>query len=287
MKGVMVSNGFLRGDKFSQPARMLTDAAAAMGIGLRTLSNSDMVFGIGDEDACRGIIGDADFVLFWDKDVRLASNLELCGLKVFNGSECIRVCDDKSETHLRLAGAGVPTIPTTVCPLSFSGYDDLGFLDGAADRIGFPMVVKDCFGSFGEQVRLVRNMEELVAAVSGPFVPRILQRYIETGATDIRAEVVGGEVAACVSRHGPEGDFRSNCTIGGRMERFDAPSDVRELAVSAAEAVGADFCGVDIMIDGDSPVVCEVNSNAHIMNLLNCTGRDVSYDILKHIAGRI
>lgn len=287
MKGIMISNGFLRGEKFAQPARMLSDAAAAMGIGLRTMSNSDLVFGIGDSEACRRIIGDADFILFWDKDVRLASNLELCGLNVFNNSECIRICDDKSETHLRLARAGVPMIPTTVCPLSFSGYDDLGFLADAAERIGFPMVVKDCFGSFGEQVRLARDMAELEASVSGPFVPRILQRYIEASATDIRAEVVGGEMVACVSRRGPEGDFRSNCTIGGTMEEFDAPSDIRDLAVSAAEAVGADFCGVDIIMDGDEPLVCEVNSNAHIMNLLNCTGHDVSYDILRHIRERL
>ena len=58
---------------------------------------------------------------------------------------------------------------------------------------------------------------------------------------------------------------------------------VRFTPQAAAEAVGADFCGVDVIRTGDGPLVCEVNSNAHIRNLYECTGRDVSYDILRHI----
>ena len=57
-----------------------------------------------------------------------------------------------------------------------------------------------------------------------------------------------------------------------------------DLAIAAAEATGADFCGVDVILTEDGPVVCEVNSNAHMKNLRGCTGRDVSYDILSHIA---
>ena len=67
------------------------------------------------------------------------------------------------------------------------------------------------------------------------------------------------------------------------MERYEPTPEEMELALRAAEAVGADFCGVDVIVSDDGPVVCEVNSNAHIRNLYECTGRDVSYDILLHI----
>lgn len=283
MKGAFVSNGFMRSEKFSQPADMVCAAAERMGIGMVRTTNDRLAVPVGCREAAERIIGDADFVLFWDKDVRLAKNLELCGYPVFNSSECIRICDDKSLTHMALASAGVRSIPTVSLPLAFSPYTDFGFVEALEDAFGYPMVIKDCYGSFGEQVHLAKDRDSLVSLLSGPYVPRIAQRYIETGATDIRAEVIGGNVAEAVIRHGPEGDFRSNCTIGGRMELCKISEECAELAIRAAEAVGADFCGVDILMMDGSPAVCEVNSNAHIKNLADCTGHDVSQDILEHI----
>ncbi len=283
MKGAFVSNGFMRSKKLSQPADMVCAAAERMGIGMLRTTNDRLAAPIGGRREAEKALGDVDFIIFWDKDVRLAGNLELCGYPVFNSSECIRICDDKSLTHMALASAGARSIPTVSLPLSFGPYTDFGFVEGLERSLGYPMVVKDCFGSFGEQVRLVRDRDSLMALLSGPYVPRIAQKYIETGATDIRAEVIGGRVAEAVVRHGPEGDFRSNCTIGGRMEPCKLSDECAELAVKAAEAVGADFCGVDILMTDGAPAVCEVNSNAHIRNLADCTGHDVSEDILRHI----
>ena len=287
MKGAFVSNGFMRSEKFSQPADMVCAAAERMGIGMVRTSNDRLAVPIGDCKAVEKAIGDADFVVFWDKDVRLAENLELCGYPVFNSSECIRICDDKSLTHMALASEGVRSIPTVPLPLAFSPYTGFGFAEGLEDALGYPMVLKDCYGSFGEQVHLVRDRDSLMESLSGPYVPRIAQKYIETGATDIRAEVIGGKVVEAVIRHGPEGDFRSNCTIGGRMEPCKISEECAELAIRAAEAVGADFCGVDILMMDGSPAVCEVNSNAHIKNLAECTGHDVSQDILEHIVSSL
>ena len=253
MRGVFVSNAYLRGEKFSEPGRMLSAAAEELDVTLDLVTNADLRIPIGDRVAAERALGDADFVLFWDKDVRLAANLEVCGFPVFNSAQCISVCDDKCLTHLVLANEGVPSIDTVSCPMSFSEYDDLSFLESAADTLGFPMVVKDCFGSFGQQVHLARDMDSLEGMFAGPYRPRILQRYIECSGSDIRLEVVGDDVVEAVRRHG------------------------------AADAVGADFCGVDVIVSEDGPVVCEVNSNAHIRNLYECTGRDVSYDILLHI----
>ena len=284
MKGAVVTNGFLPRGKHDEPAEMLIRAADAMDIGLTRLMNTDLTVPLGDGDALARSLGDVDFVVFWDKDVRLAADIELCGHRVFNPSDCIRMCDDKCLTHLALISAGVPTPRTVSCPMTFDniGYGDLSFLEGAVDALGFPMVVKDCFGSFGQQVHLVHSMDEL-ASLFTDARPRILQEYIECGATDIRVEVVGGRAVEAVERRGPPGDFRSNATIGGTMHRYVLTDEESELAVSAAEAVGADFAGVDIIRTSDGPVVCEVNSNAHIRNMLDCTGHDVSVDILEHI----
>ena len=276
-------NGFLKGGKFGEPAEMMSAAADRLGIGLDIVTNDRLPLMVDTSERM-----DTDFVLFWDKDVRAAMLLEKAGSPVFNSSECIRICDDKSLTHIALSKNNVPSIPTMISPMTFDGigYTDLSFLDGAEDSFGYPMVVKDCFGSFGQQVHLAHDRMELESLFSDAR-PRIVQRYVECGSSDLRLEVVGGKVVASVSRKGAEGDFRANTTIGGKMSIHEPTDEEMELAIRASEAVGADFCGVDILYMDGEPVVCEVNSNAHMRNLLNCTGIDVSDMILEHIMGRL
>jgi ribosomal protein S6--L-glutamate ligase/gamma-F420-2:alpha-L-glutamate ligase len=148
--------------------------------------------------------------------------------------------------------------------------------------LSYPLVAKDCFGSFGQQVRLVNDDEELMNE-GREGIPKIFQEYIECNGQDIRVEVVGGKAVATVKRKAAEGDFRANASNGGTMTAYLPDEEEERLAIAAAEALQADFAGVDLLLSKDGPVVCEVNSNAHIKNLRNATGRDVSLDILDHI----
>ena len=125
MKGAVIINGYLDGISFREPADMLVAAGARQDIPIEVHTNRDLVAPIGDADALLERIGDVDFILFWDKDVRLAKNLEVCGYPVINCSEAIRICDDKSLTHLVLADYGIPSIRTIPCPMSFGRpYED-------------------------------------------------------------------------------------------------------------------------------------------------------------------
>ena len=283
MKGAVIINGYLDGISFREPADMLVAAGARQDIPIEVHTNRDLVAPIGDADALSERIGDVDFILFWDKDVRLAKNLEVCGYPVINCSEAIRICDDKSLTHLVLADYGIPSIRTIPCPMSFGhSYEDSAKL--IADQIGFPMVVKDCFGSFGEQVRLVKDMDGLLRE-SMDGTPKIFQEFIDCGCKDIRIEVIGERAVTAVTRTAPAGDFRANASNGGTMERYTPTQEESQLAVDAAAAVQADFAGVDILQTKDGPVVCEVNSNAHIKNLLNATSIDVSDLMIGYVKG--
>ena len=69
------------------------------------------------------------------------------------------------------------------------------------------------------------------------------------------------------------------------MDRYTPTEEESQLAVEAAAAVQADFAGVDILRTKNGPVVCEVNSNAHIKNLLNATGIDVSDLMIGYVKG--
>ena len=274
MKGAVVINGYLDGISFREPADMMVAAGARQGIPIEVFTNSDLIAPIGDTDSLAKKLGDVDFIVFWDKDIRLAKNLEVCGYPVINCSEAIRICDDKSLTHLILAEYGIPSIRTIASPMAFGNpFEDTA--EEIAEQIGFPMVVKDCFGSFGQQVRLINDIEGLRNETVDP-TPKIFQEYIECGGKDIRIEVIGERAVAAVTRTAKEGDFRANASNGGTMERYSPTGEESQLAIEAAAAVQADFAGVDILQTANGPVVCEVNSNAHIKNLLNATGVDVS-----------
>jgi len=161
MRGAVVINGHLSTGSFREPADTIVQAGSRADIPMEVFHNTELTVPIGDEEAFRKKLGDCDFIVFWDKDVKLAKNLEVCGYPVFNCSECIRVCDDKSLTHLTLADYGIPSIRTLASPMTFG--QPLGdWVRTAEDIIGYPMVVKDCFGSFGEQVRLIVDETDLM-----------------------------------------------------------------------------------------------------------------------------
>lgn len=281
MRGAVVINGYLNSGSFREPADMMVEAGKRHGVPFDIFCNTDLSVRIGDADALGDILGDVDFIVFWDKDVKVAKNLEICGYPVINCSECIRICDDKALTHLTLAEYGIPSIETVMSPMSFGNpYDD--WVSRPKAQFGYPMVVKDCVGSFGEQVRLVKDDSDLVSEMKDGGA-KIFQPYVECGSEDLRLQVVGDRVVASVRRVAADGDFRANSSHGGTMVKYYPSEEERDLAVEAAAALQADFAGVDIIRGDDGPMVCEVNSNAHITNLKNATGIDVSDSILEYI----
>lgn len=57
-----------------------------------------------------------------------------------------------------------------------------------------------------------------------------------------------------------------------------------KIALDACKALGLTFGGVDILQGG---ILCEVNSNAHIINIMNCTGVDIAPLIFEEIKSRL
>lgn len=233
-----------------------------------------------------------DFVLFWDKDIRLALHLEQLGYPVFNSSKAIGICDDKSLTHLALMKAGIKMPRTIVAPMTYPnvGFTNLTFLEEVAERIGFPMVIKECFGSFGQQVYLAKDLEELkVKVIQLGAKPILFQEYIASSfGKDLRLQVVGKEVIASMYRYSENGDFRANLTIGGKMKAYTPTKEQCELALRSCEIIGLDFAGVDLLFgENEEPIVCEVNSNAHFKNIYDCTGVNVADAIISYIKQKI
>ena len=151
--------------------------------------------------------------------------------------------------------------------------------------MGYPLIVKECFGSFGMQVYWCRDeaaLTERVRSLGG--APFLFQKPVmESLGRDVRVNVVGDRAVAAMLRHSESGDFRSNLTIGGSMEPHALTRAEEALAVRAVQALGLDFAGVDLLFGRDGPLLCEVNSNAHFATTLQCTGVNMAEEILRHI----
>lgn len=280
MKGLLVVNGFIKSQKFLQLYTFFENGAKKLGIQLQRTTT--------DALCCKsdGQLAEinADFILFWDKDVFLAYRLENAGHKVFNGAKAIALCDSKILTCLALKGK-VPMPPTLFAPKTFEGvgYPDTGFVSRAAKELGLPLVIKQAYGSFGQQVYLaksVREAQNVVTRFAGKDM--LFQRYEECGGSDIRINVVGGKVINALRRQS-NGDFRSNVTLGGSMTEVEPTPEQKRIALTATETLGLHFAGVDILPAPEGDVLCEVNSNMHFKSTFDCTGTDLSQIILQHV----
>lgn len=281
MKGYLVVNHFLRTEKFEELYKFLVEAASKLDMELAVKTNVELMSGMGSGV---GKEQDVDFILFWDKDIKLARLLETRGYPVLNSADAIGVCDDKALTHIALERAGIPMPRTWFSPMTYEniGYTDISFLERVESSLGYPMVVKECCGSFGQQVYLCQNRND-VQKYLGRNV--IFQEYISSSfGRDIRLQVVGNKVVTAMYRYSGNGDFRANISNGGKMKPYQWTKEQEELALKSIKAIGLDFAGVDFLFgEGEEPVVCEVNSNAHFKHIYDCTGVNTADFIMKYI----
>lgn len=288
MKGWLVVNSFIDSAKFNGLYELLQEAAKKQNVELKLLKGSQLIDIIGAPKQKSAL---PEFAIFWDKDVMLARELENAGVRLFNSADAIEACDNKAITYQRLARAGVKIPKTIIAPKTFEGlgYTDLGFLKTAIEKLGLPLVIKEVYGSFGQQVYLAATEDEAVAVIQKIcHKDFVLQEFIATSrGKDVRINVVGQQVTASMLRYN-DNDFRSNISNGGNMKPYTPSTEQEALALAAAKALGLDFAGVDVMFGQDNePIICEVNSNPQFKSTLKCTGVNLADNIIKHIISEL
>ncbi len=175
-------------------------------------------------------------------------------------AEAIRAMGDKAAARTRMAQAGVPVVP------GYQGDDGPTAFRAAAERIGYPVLVKASAGGGGKGMRVVHRPEELDEAVAAARReaehafgdPRlILEKYIP------RAHHVEFQVLA--DAHGQVVHlFERECSVQRRYQKIieETPSpllddDLRhrmgQAAVAAARAVGYVNAGtVEFIVDPET-----------------------------------
>ena len=165
-------------------------------------------------------------------------------------------------------------------------------LDAAFEQLGEPpFVVKVLQGTQGSGVLLAEDTRQAVSMAETLLDadrPVLLQRFIaESRGKDVRAVVVGDRVVSSVRRVNETGEFRSNVHRGAEAEPIAIDPAYAEVAVRAAQALGLEVAGVDMLEANEGPVVMEVNSSPGVHGMEDSTGDDIAGAIADHVEARV
>lgn len=197
-------------------------------------------------------------------------------------SKTFSIVHDKLLTHLELESDKIP-MPTTYISSTPKAAKEL------LKNVNYPIIMKIPHGTQGKGVMFADSFAaatSILDTLDSLKQPFLIQEYIETGGTDLRAFIVGDEVVACMKRIAGGEDKRSNLHAGGTSEQIVPDFKIKKIALSTAKALGADICGVDILEGVKSPLVIEANLSPGLQGITNATGIDVADKIAKFLAKR-
>ncbi len=162
----------------------------------------------------------------------------------------------------------------------------------AIDRVGgAPVVIKLIEGTQGIGVLLadtVNAAESIIELLQSQKQNVLIQKFVaESKGKDIRAFVVGGRVVAAMRRVAQGQEFRSNVHRGGVAEPVDLPQEYIDTAVRAAQILGLEIAGVDMLEGKNGPQVMEVNSSPGLEGIETATGLDVAGAVVEYIAAQV
>jgi RimK family alpha-L-glutamate ligase len=204
--------------------------------------------------------------------------LENAGVRVVNPPAAIERTVDKYYTSTLLEDAGLPT-PRTIVAEQFSDAVD------AFQELGGDVVVKPIFGSEGRGMARVSDPDTAYRVFRALELGRYiyyLQEFIPHHKEDIRVFVIGGEAVAAMVRRGET--WRTNVARGAAAGALTLDDELRELSTRAADALGADYAGVDILPAEDRHyTVIEVNGIPGWQGLAEATGIDVAEHLVAYV----
>ncbi|MCE5234233.1 MAG: 30S ribosomal protein S6--L-glutamate ligase [Mizugakiibacter sp.] len=210
---------------------------------------------------------------------------ELMGVYTPNGSDAILRARDKLRCLQLLAGEGLG-MPTTVFGDNPDDTADLLAMLGEP-----PHVIKLNEGAQGQGVVLAEKRsasQSVIEAFRGMYANFLVQEFIrEANGRDLRCFVVGGKVVAAMQREASPGDFRSNLHRGGSGTRVRLSAAERAIALRAAEVLGLEVAGVDLLRSARGPLVLEVNASPGLEGIEAVTGVDVAGAIVAYLERRV
>ncbi len=296
MTGWIIYNGTLNVPKIKKLVDTLVEEGKKLNIKLEAIKNTEIIPMYSNEGKAELVylkeLEEPKFIIFWDKDVLLASHLEKMGYKVFNSSKAIKYCDHKGLMHLVLSNNNIKMPKTILSPMIFDySLNNEDYLIKCYETLGESVIIKESMGSFGMQVYLINNRQEFINKVTElnkNNIDFIIQENIKSSfGRDIRVNIIGNKVIGAMLRES-EVDFRANISQGGKGRLIELTKAQEEIALKAHKVLGLDFSGVDLLFgENDEPLLCEVNSNLNFLSFEEIWGKSFGKKILEYILGEI
>lgn len=256
----------------------LADCGLAVGDAQPLPTMPGFEHGMPDGVFVRGISGGTLEEIILRLDV--LHGLQLMGIPVYNSGRAIERSVDKGMTSLLLCMAGVRTPPAWVV----SRPDLAREIVCRESAAGHRLVIKPLFGSQGKGVVRIDGADQLPdpAAYNGVYY---IQRYIADRSHDWRVFVINGRAVAAMKRHG--GGWIHNVAQGAHCSTERADGELAAIAEAAVAALGMDYAGVDLMLDGTGAFsVLEVNGIPAWKGLQETTETDVAQALVDDFCAR-
>lgn len=212
------------------------------------------------------------------KALYLARLFESEGVPTVNPFGLILEAGDKLFASLKLSKR-VP-VPEWRAALSEKGAKEV------AGELGYPLVTKPVFGSWGRLLAKVNDEDALEAVLEhrkwmkNPLYGiHYLQEFVEKPGRDIRSYVIGGEFVTAIYRYSDH--WITNTARGGRAEPCE-DEEVKELSLKAWEAFGEGALAIDIFESEKGLLVNEVNPNMEFKNAARVTGVDIARKLVEY-----
>jgi ribosomal protein S6--L-glutamate ligase len=194
-------------------------------------------------------------------------------------ADCYTTVHNKLLTHLALEQHHIPMPKTYISSSNETAKDVL-------KKVNYPIVMKFPEGTQGKGVMFADSSSSaasLLDALGALNQPFIIQEYVETGGSDIRALVVGEKVVAAMQRKSQTEDKRANIHAGGKGEKIDLSRQAMNLALDTAKALGADICGVDILEGPTGPLVIEANVSPGLQGIQKVSTINIADQIAHYL----
>jgi RimK family alpha-L-glutamate ligase len=200
------------------------------------------------------------------------------GVRVVNSPVAIERTVDKFLASALLARAGVPTPRTVACERA----EDAA---AAFAQLGGDVIVKPLFGSMGFGMARLEDpdvADRVFRALEIERAVYYLQETLAHDGEDVRAFVVGGRVLGAIARVGD--GWRANLARGAQARAARLTAEQERLCLRAAEVVGTDYAGVDLLRAADGrDHVLEVNGIPGWQGFERATGVDAAAALAGHV----
>ena len=313
-QGWLIVNEYLDTEKFLEIRKLFLSGTEKKNVKLTVYTNADFAVDLsGAVVKSRAFDeGEPQFIIFYDKDIALASALEKMGYRLYNSADAIDVCDSKVKTATRISEynlnckddeAKILMPKTYKVPFTYENigikdsysFDFLEYVEkdlceagGGALSDAYPMVIKESNSSFGMGVHLAGSREEAVKLICEYGNKEcIIQEYLSySSGRDYRLQMVSDK-CVCAMMRSNENDFRANITNGGKMSEYKPTDEDLSLARNVMKCLKLDFAGIDIMHDKSGRTVfLEANSNAHFKNIYDLTGINAAEKMIEYIVAK-